>query len=122
VLQRLLLRREHQWARYSFSWLSEVFAGYGYHLWKSALWYIGTILVSTILYYCLGKDAALPLNGAHLVGAFADSVTAFHGRGISADDFGAGDVRSLIAAGEAMIGFVVEICLIVTFTQRFFEK
>lgn len=122
TIQRNVLWQEREWWRYAISWLGDLLAGYGYQLWKSGLWYGGTILVPTALYYVLAPDSDLAPTQAQIVDALAKSVTAFHSRGIAADQFRPGDPRSIVAAIEAMLGLVIEICLIVTFTQRFFGK
>ncbi len=122
VLQRAVLWRQHEIARLLFSWLSAMLAGYGYRLGRSIGWYCGIIGVSAVTYYLLGMQSGIVLDWAKVFDACAQSVTAFHGRGLFSQDFGSGDWRSLVASIEAIAGLVIEICLIVTFTQRFFEK
>ena len=50
------------------------------------------------------------------------SLTAFHGRGFFATAFLPGDPQAALAAGEAVIGLLIEITFIATFTQRFFAR
>jgi hypothetical protein len=48
------------------------------------------------------------------------SLTAFHGRGFFAQQFSPGDPQAIIAAVEAVVGLLIEISFIATFTQRYF--
>jgi len=52
--------------------------------------------------------------------SFVVSLTAFHGRGFFATTFQPGDPQAGFAALEAVIGLLIEISFIATFTQRFF--
>jgi hypothetical protein len=69
-----------------------------------------------VLYYGIGV-----VTGPHLAWyeAVVVSLTAFHGRGFFAQQFSPGDPQALVAAVEAVVGLVVEVSLIATFTQRF---
>ena len=51
--------------------------------------------------------------------AFVVSFTAFHGRGFLATGVKPSDPQAAIAAIEAVLGLIIEICFIATFTQRF---
>jgi len=59
----------------------------------------------------LGWDEALVL-----------SVSSFHGRSFFSQDIMLGDTYARLAAAEAVIGLVIEISFIATFTQRFFGR
>jgi hypothetical protein len=48
------------------------------------------------------------------------SVSAFHGRGFFQPLQNPGDPVAILAAAEAVIGLLIEISFIATFTQRFF--
>ncbi len=50
------------------------------------------------------------------------SISAFHGRGFFSSDIHLGDTLARLAAGEAIIGLLIEITFIATFTQRFFAR
>jgi hypothetical protein len=50
------------------------------------------------------------------------SVTSFHGRGFFPGTLSLEDTLTKLAAPEAVIGLVIEISFIATFTQRFFGK
>jgi hypothetical protein len=52
--------------------------------------------------------------------ALVVSLTAFHGRGFFATAFQPGDPQAAVAAAEAVLGLLIEITFIATFTQRFF--
>jgi hypothetical protein len=54
--------------------------------------------------------------------ALVVSLTAFHGRGFFSEQFSPGDPQSFVAAIEAAIGLLIEVCFIATFTQKFFGK
>ena len=54
--------------------------------------------------------------------ALVVSLTAFHGRGFFATAFQPGDPQAALAALEAIIGLLIEITFIATFTQRFFAR
>jgi hypothetical protein len=71
---------------------------------------------STFLWAALGGHA-LTWNEALIV-----SLTAFHGRGFFAAAFRPGDPQAAVAAGEAVLGLLIEITFIATFTQRFFAR
>jgi hypothetical protein len=56
-------------------------------------------------------------------GAAVFSVTSFHGRGFSpGENAGLTNPVTVIAAAEAIIGLLIEITFIATFTQRFFGR
>jgi hypothetical protein len=48
--------------------------------------------------------------------------TAFRGRGFFATAFQPGDPQAALSAMEAVIGLLIEIIFIATFTQRFFAR
>jgi hypothetical protein len=58
--------------------------------------------------------------------AIVISMTAFHGRGFFQTAFQPGDLQVAVAAVGAfmglLIGLLIEIVLIATFTQRFFAR
>jgi hypothetical protein len=98
--------------------LLDLLAGYGYRPGRSVLWYLITIFAFALTYFTIGHLPLFP-------DAFVLSLTSFHGRGFFP---GLGSADSLhnalvvIAAFEAVIGLVIEISFIATFTQRFFGK
>jgi hypothetical protein len=116
--QRIVLRYQKNFGQYLFSGFLDLLAGYGYRPGRSVLWYLVTIFAFALTYFALGQLPFFP-------DAFVFSLTSFHGRGFFP---GLGSADSLhnplvvIAAFEAVIGLVIEISFIATFTQRFFGK
>jgi uncharacterized protein YjbI with pentapeptide repeats len=107
-----------------FSWLLAVLAGYGYHTGRSVAWYFATIFGFAFAYYQLGPGEHVPFS---LIGALVFSVTSFHGRGFfpggsPGHSLTLGDPVTVLAAAEAVVGLVIEISFIATFTQRFFGR
>ncbi len=121
VLQRSVWRWRRKPLKYILSWFLDLLAGYGYKPIRSLLIYLFVIGLFTVAYYFLGQVAKLHFT---YWGALIYSVTSFHGRGF----FPGPGVTNLdnpvigLAALEAVIGLLVEVSFIATFTQRFFGK
>ena len=117
-LQRIVLRRQRKFGQYLFSGFLDLLAGYGYRPSRSVVWYLVTIFAFALTYFAIGHLPFFP-------DAFVFSLTSFHGRGFFP---GLGSTNTLhnplvvIAAFEAVIGLVIEISFIATFTQRFFGR
>jgi uncharacterized protein YjbI with pentapeptide repeats len=118
-LERGVLRRQRQWVRALGSWLLDGLAGYGYKPLRSVFTYVLVIATFTLIYLTLGgaHGQVLSWNEALVV-----SMTAFHGRGFFGSAFQPGDPQAAVAAIEALIGLLIEITFIATFTQRFFAR
>lgn len=116
VLQARVLRRQYRIGQYLFSRFLDLLAGYGYRPWRSLVAYLLVIVGFALTFFIQGS-----LGGPHLAWneALIISLTAFHGRGFFPQQFQPGDPQSAIAAIEAVIGLLIEICFIATFTQRF---
>ncbi len=116
VLQAQVLRRQLRIGQYLFSRFLDLLAGYGYRPWRSLVAYLLVIAGFAVTFFIQGA-----LSGPHLAWneALIISLTAFHGRGFFPEQFQPGDPQSAIAAIEAVIGLLIEICFIATFTQRF---
>ena len=116
VLQAQVLRRQYRIGQYLFSRFLDLLAGYGYRPWRSLVAYLLVIVGFMAAYWLQGS-----LTGPHLAWneSLVISLTAFHGRGFFPEQFRPGDPQSAIAAIEAVIGLLIEICFIATFTQRF---
>jgi hypothetical protein len=112
LLQRVVWRHQRKWLKYIFSWFLYLLAGYGYRPGRSLIAYLLLILGFAGAFYALG----------HLTWyeALVVSLTAFHGRGFFSQQYRPGDPQSMIAALEAVVGLLIEISLIATFTKRFF--
>jgi uncharacterized protein YjbI with pentapeptide repeats len=116
VLQARVLRRQYRIGQYLFSRFLDLLAGYGYRPWRSLVAYLLVIAGFAVTFFVQGA-----MSGPHLAWneALIISLTAFHGRGFFPEQFRPGDPQSAIAAIEAVIGLLIEICFIATFTQRF---
>lgn len=116
VLQAGVLRRQLRIGQYLFSRFLDLLAGYGYRPWRSLVAYLLVIAGFALTFFIQGA-----ISGPHLAWneALIISLTAFHGRGFFPEQFQPGDPQSAIAAIEAVIGLLIEICFIATFTQRF---
>ena len=109
-----------------FSWFLFLLAGYGYRPRRALGWYLLTICVFAWAYYqawaCyhLERVTHHPLS---LIGAAIFSITAFHGRGFFlGGDLGYDNLVTILGALEAVIGLLIELSFIATFTLRFFGK
>ncbi len=119
VVQRQVLLRQGQWLRYLGSSLLDLIAGYGYKPLRSLGAYLFIILGFTAL-YLLNAQFVMP----HLSWdeALVLSISSFHGRGFFPSNVTLGDTLARLAAAEAVIGLVIEVTFIATFTQRFFAR
>jgi uncharacterized protein YjbI with pentapeptide repeats len=118
LCQRNVLRRQKKFGQYIFSGFLDLLAGYGYRPGRSVIWYLVTIIGFALAYFAIGHLPFFP-------DAFVFSLTSFHGRGFFP---GLGNENSLhnplviMAAFEAVVGLLIEISFIATFTQRFFGR
>ena len=120
VCQRRVLLRQLQLGRYFFSGVFGLLTGYGYKPGRSIFWYLVVIFGFARAYYLQEHTSKLHLSG---VGSLIFSITAFHGRGFFlGGDFGYDSLVTILAALEAVIGLLIEISFIATFTQRFFGR
>jgi hypothetical protein len=119
LCQRRLLRLQRHYLRYLGSLFLGLIAGYGYRPLRSVATYLLVVTVFGLAYWALGIQTGhtLTWNEAGVV-----SLTAFHGRGFFATAFQPGDPQAALAAIEAVIGLLIEITFIATFTQRFFAR
>jgi len=117
-LQRGVARQQRKFGQFLFSLFLDLLAGYGYRPRRSLLWYLIIIFGFAAAYFAFGHLSLLP-------DALVFSLTSFHGRGFFP---GLGNETSLhnplvvLAAFEAVVGLLIEISFIATFTQRFFGK
>jgi hypothetical protein len=79
--------------------------------------YLCVILGFALVYFKLGQGTPPHLS---FIGALTFSVTSFHGRGFFPGGVSLDDPITQIAAVEAVLGLLIEISFIATFTQRFF--
>jgi len=119
VLQRVVWRRQGRPLKHLLSWVLDLLAGYGYRPGRSLIAYL-VIIVGFMGLYLLNAHFVTP----HLRWdeALVLSLSSFHGRGFFSQDITLGDTYARLAAAEAVIGLLIEVSLIATFTQRFFGK
>lgn len=119
VVQRIVLIRQRHYMSAIGSWLLDGIAGYGYKPARAFLAYALVILAFAGLYLLNAQFAAPHLTWDE---ALVLSISSFHGRGFFSSDIHLGDNLARLAAGEAIIGLLIEITFIATFTQRFFAR
>jgi hypothetical protein len=119
VVQRAVLRQQRKWGRAFGSWLLAVVSGYGYQPVRSIIAYVVIISLFAGAYLLNGQFAAPHLSWDE---ALVLSISSFHGRGFFSTGITLGDTLARLAAGEAIIGLLIEITFIATFTQRFFAR
>jgi uncharacterized protein YjbI with pentapeptide repeats len=113
------LRSIRKFGSLIFSLFLDALAGYGFRPGRALGWYLLVVLGYAAAYFQLEHLAKLHLS---FLGALIFSVTAFHGRGFFPGGFGYDDPVTILAASEAVIGLLIELSFIATFTQRFFGK
>ena len=110
-----------QLTSYALSLIFDIVAGYGYRPERIVFIYLLTITGFATTYWILANYIqGLPMTP---LGALVFSMTSFHGRGF----FPGGGIRlddpiTVLAASEGVVGLVIEVSLIASFTQRFFGK
>ncbi len=108
--------------QYLFSLLLGILSGYGYKPVRTLFWYLFVVFGFATAYYAFG-DRQIP---SFFPDAVVFSLTAFHGRGFFPDlGMTSGLLHNplvVLAAFEAVVGLIIEISLIATFTQRYFGK
>jgi uncharacterized protein YjbI with pentapeptide repeats len=118
-LQRIVLRHQKKFGQYLFSGFLDLLAGYGYRPGRSVIWYLVTICVFALAYHVLGGLSLYPPD------AFVFSIMSFHGRGFFpalSQETNLHNPLVMLASLEAIIGLLIEISFIATFTQRFFGR
>jgi hypothetical protein len=114
-----LRRRIRYLAAAGGSLLLDGIAGYGYRPLRSVIAYVGIIGLFAGAFLLNGQFAAPHLRWDE---ALVLSISSFHGRGFFTTGISLGDTLARLAAGEAIIGLLIEITFIATFTQRFFAR
>ncbi|MGZ3665061.1 MAG: pentapeptide repeat-containing protein [Ktedonobacterales bacterium] len=114
-----LWQRVQKLSAYVFSYFLDILAGYGYRPGRSFVAYVLSLLVFAVLYYVIGQHIHTPLT---VIGALSLSINSFHGRGFLPSTVMPGDPVTVLTAVEAIVGLVIEISFIATFTQRFFGR
>ncbi len=120
ALQRRVLRQQRHYLRACGSWLLDLISGYGYKPMRSFITYLLVIGLFAVVYYLFGDNVSPALSP---VDALIFSVTSFHGRGFApGESVTLHNPLTILAAGEAVLGLLIEITFIATFTQRFFAR
>jgi hypothetical protein len=110
------------YGQYTLSLFLDALAGYGYKPGRTLGWYITVIVSFAIAYSFVGTISGHPLSWHE---ALVFSLTSFHGRGFFPDFEELHPLLNplvTLAALEAVVGLVIEVSFIATFTQRFFGK
>jgi hypothetical protein len=119
LCQRRVLRLQRHYLRYLGSLFLGLISGYGYRPLRSFATYVLVVLAFAGAYLLNAQFAAPHLTWDE---ALVLSISAFHGRGFFTTGISLGDTLARLAAGEAILGLLIEITFIATFTQRFFAR
>ena len=114
----LALRGGRRAGLYLASLLLDVMTGYGYRMGRMIVAYVVLISCFAAFYYGYGQTGATQVGGWE---AFVLSITAFHGRDFSAL-FSPSSPQSVVAAAEAITGFLFEGLFIAMLAQRVFGR
>jgi hypothetical protein len=96
-------------------------SGYDYRPWNSAIT-SGLVVCGFAFAYFVLRDSVHPALSP--LDSLIFSITSFHGRGFSPGEehVALSNPLTIFAALEAIIGLLIEISFIATFTQRFFAR
>lgn len=122
LLQRIVWRRQGRPLKYIFSWFLYVLAGYGYRPLLSLLIYFLMIVSFAVGFYGVTHALHVQLYPLTWYEALVLSISSFHGRGFFQPAQSLGDPVGILAALEAVVGLLIEISFVATFTQRFLGK
>ena len=116
-----LSQRLRKLATYLGSGLLDLISGYGYRPLRSFITYALVVVGFAAVYFLL-RDSVHPALSP--LDSLIFSITSFHGRGFSPGEehVGLSNPLTIFAAIEAIIGLLIEITFIATFTQRFFAR
>lgn len=117
MFHRRVLWRQGFWSKFASvgAQLIEMTSGYGYMVYRAIATYVVLIVAFGLVYLLMDR-------GLSLLEAVIISITAFHGRGFIATTFQIGSPLAVVSAVETMLGLVVEICFIASFTQRHLNR
>ena len=104
------------------SWFLSLLAGYGYQPGRTILWYLLVIGSFAVGYYEVTHLLHAQPYPLAWYEALILSVSSFHGRGFFQPVQSLGDPVAILASIKAVVGLIIEISFIATFTQRFFGK
>jgi len=118
-LHRIVLRRRKKIGQYLFSGFLYMLAGYGYRPGRSVIAYLLVIGLFATTYALLGQTMHPSFSP---LAALVFSVTSFHGRGFFPGGIPLDNPITVLAALEAILGLIIEISFIATFTSRYFAR
>jgi uncharacterized protein YjbI with pentapeptide repeats len=119
LLRKHVLFKERRWPGFVSSMLINLLSGYGYRPRNAFAAYALVIALFTGLYLLNSHFVAPHLTWNE---ALVLSMSSFHGRGFFNPNIQLGDTYAQLAAVEALVGLLIEITFIATFTQRFFAR
>lgn len=119
LLRKHVLFKEYRWPGFVSSTLINILSGYGYRPINAFASYAFVIALFTGLYLLNAQFAAPHLSWDE---ALVLSISSFHGRGFFTSGISLSDTLARLAAAEAIIGLLIEITFIASFTQRFFTR
>jgi uncharacterized protein YjbI with pentapeptide repeats len=119
LLQRVVFWQQGKVGSCLFSTCLDLLAGYGYKPGRSLIAYLVVIFGFMGLYLLNAYGNVAHLNWDE---ALVLSVSSFHGRGFFLQGMTLGNVFAQLAALEAVLGLLIEVSFIATFTQRFFGR
>ena len=122
LIQRIVYKRQKKWHKFVLSWCLDKLAGYGYKPGRSALIYAIIILFFTFLYYSFPNTTDKGIFHFTWWDSLLFSIVCFHGRVQPPTDVNVGSSFTWIGAVESILGLLIELSFIATFTQRFFAK
>jgi hypothetical protein len=119
-VQRRVFRKRRQWGRWFGLWLLDLVSGHGYAPLRSLATYavINGLFAATyalLAFFSFTRERFESWDSPLVL-----SVTSFHGRVFFAGGLLLTDWAARVGAIEAMVGLLIEIIFIATFTQRFF--
>ncbi len=118
-MQRRILLRQFKVGQWFFSKVLDVMAGYGERPGRALFTYLLVITGFAAVYFGI-TNYVTPQNGSLVwYDALILSVTSFHGRGLIPSAVSLADPLSAVAAAEAILGFLIELIFIATFSRRF---
>jgi len=121
--RRMFFRKILAWPsrlpQYVLSHFLNLIAGYGYKPERTLLTYLFFICGFSFAYMHIGM---IDQHAFTLHEALIFSLTSFHGRGFFPGGLTLDDPITTLAALEAVVGLVIEVSFIATFTQRFFAR
>jgi uncharacterized protein YjbI with pentapeptide repeats len=120
VLQRRGYRRRRKWVRYAGSFALSILCGYGYRPARALGAYVLVVAGFAALLILATRHQAESLS---LHEAIVASISSFHGRAIPPGETAMlGNLASAVSATEAVLGLLIEVTFIATFTQRFLSR